>query len=121
GPTNQPWTIFGLNNNDQMAGSNGNDILVGGHGADTMNGGNGNDTFLVGGTNDGNDTFIGGAGVDRIIATQNNTNIGIASANGLQDIEEISGNGFTNVKVVGTGTHDVLDFKDVEINGIDEV
>ncbi len=121
GATSQAWSVFGLGGNDTMAGSNGNDILVGGTGNDTMNGGNGNDTFLVGGTSDGNDTFIGGAGTDRILATQNNTNIGLAGTNALQSIEEISGNGFANVKITGTGSSDSLNFTGVAINGITEI
>jgi Ca2+-binding RTX toxin-like protein len=121
GATNQPWMVFGLGGHDQMAGSNGADVLIGGSGNDTQNGGNGNDIFLVTGTGDGNDTFIGGAGNDRVLATQTNTNIGLAASNALQGIEEISGNGFANVKIIGTGSSDTLDFTGVAINGITEV
>src|SRR5690606_21376693 len=83
-----------------------------------------NATLLYAGTNNGADNFsgnnVGDSAVHTIKAEADNTVIGLNGGfnNG---VDKIDGGGFANVTVVGTGTHDVLNFKDVEINGIDEI
>lgn len=124
GVTNQPWIVLGLGSNDVMAGSNGNDILIGGSGSNTMSGLGGDDVFLVGDNSSNSGSFDGGSGHDRIVATADGAFIGLVAQNALTNIEEISGGGFANVKVGGTGSTaapDTLVFTNVEIDGIAEI
>jgi|GEM_PF-1359966 len=100
--------------NDQVTGSSGDDTISGGVGTDSMNGGDGNDTFLVG-AGDGADYYIGGNGQDQILATADDTAIGIRSLSG---IETISANGYTGILVVGSGWDDTLDFSGTTLDGI---
>lgn len=113
--------INGGAGNDTITGSAGNDIIVGGTGDDALAGGAGADTFQVstaGGTTsngDGADRYDGGAGIDRIVATAANTQIGIATMTG---IEQISAGGYVGVGIVGTGFADTLNFSAVTLTGI---
>jgi Ca2+-binding RTX toxin-like protein len=51
---------------DQLAGGDGDDLLRGGDGDDTLNGGNGRDTLDAEESAHGNDTMLGGTGVDMV-------------------------------------------------------
>ncbi|MGB3489625.1 MAG: VCBS domain-containing protein [Xanthobacteraceae bacterium] len=121
GQVNEPWSIFGRGGNDVITGGNADDVLVGEGGNDVLNGGKGNDTFLVTASTpvDGFDTFNGGDGYDRIASTGNGVNIQAASISG---VEEVSGNGFSNVDLVlANVTNATLNLADVKLRGIDEV
>src|SRR5262245_57505458 len=95
--------LNGLGGNDTLNGGAGNDTLDGGTGNDTMNGGDGSDTYLIG-ANSGTDTIndTGAFGWDRILATANDVAIGLGATFGpANSIEEISANGFANIKIQG--------------------
>ncbi len=108
--------------NDTILGSGGDDVILGNAGNDSLNGGEGSDTYQVSGTGHGADTYAdsGAAGTDRIVALANNTNIGIAGnfSAAASGIEEISGNGFTNVVLLGDGTANVFDLTGIALTGI---
>lgn len=57
--------IQGSSGNDKILGLDGNDELFGGDGNDSVNGGTGDDV-IVGGHGAGNDTYIGGVGIDTV-------------------------------------------------------
>ncbi|MBO9545835.1 cadherin domain-containing protein [Caulobacter sp.] len=105
--------IIGGDGADIMNGGDGNDTLSGNLGNDTWNGGAGDDVFLVGGT-EGSENFDGGAGYDIIKAAGINTVIGIAS---IVNVEEISGNGFSNVTIAGTTGNDTINLGAVTLVG----
>lgn len=122
------WAIAGLGGDDVMNGGAKNDVLIGGIGTDTMDGRGGSDTYLVG-PGEGFDWFrdSGAAndGIDRIVATADNTQIGIRSAfdgpndHRMHGIEEISSGGHANVTIVGSSSvHSVLDLSGVKLEGI---
>jgi Ca2+-binding RTX toxin-like protein len=94
-PNRLPWTINGFGGDDSLTGNAGNDILSGGKGNDILSGGRGDDVFLVG-RFEGIDLIEGGAGADSIRAIADNVLIGLSSINA---IEEISANGYSNVKI----------------------
>ena len=120
GPTSDAYLIFGRGGADTITGSNGNDIIVGESSNDIMDGGEGNDTFLVG-AGDGDDTFNGGNGIDRILATEDGTEIGIYDDISVSEIEEISANGFSGVEVHGSWRNNVLDFSGITLDGIEKI
>ena len=72
-------TVIGNGGHDFITGLEGNDVLIGNSGNDVIYGGEGSDTYLVGGTGDGFDRFLdtGTSGTDVILATENNTRIGL--------------------------------------------
>jgi Ca2+-binding RTX toxin-like protein len=109
--------LNGLGGNDTLNGGLGSDTLNGGIGNDTINGGAGNDVILVtpGG---GTDAVNGGTGIDRIEATANNTNIGL---NAIENIENISANGFNGVQIAGSNAPNSLDFSRVTLTGIKSI
>ncbi|WP_454713916.1 cadherin domain-containing protein [Caulobacter segnis] len=106
-------TLQGGDGNDVLNGGDGNDIIHGNFGNDTWNGGAGDDVFMVGGT-EGSENFDGGAGYDIIKAAGVNTVIGIAS---IVNIEEISGNGYSNVTIAGTANADTINLGAVTLVG----
>jgi Ca2+-binding RTX toxin-like protein len=79
----------------QSPGSLGNDTIIGAAGNDVLNGGDGNDVFVVA-ASAGTDTITGGLGTDLIRASAAN----VAISFGTWDVEEISGGGFSNVRIV---------------------
>jgi Ca2+-binding RTX toxin-like protein len=111
--------IHGGIGNDTINGGNGNDVISGDAGDDTLNGQGDDDTFTFTGTGDGFDAITGGVGVnDRITVTGANTNIGLRS---VASTEQISGNGFANVHVVGSAAADVLNFTGVTFTSIVDI
>ncbi|MGE0387356.1 MAG: beta strand repeat-containing protein [Gammaproteobacteria bacterium] len=105
-----------------LIGTAGADLLVGMAGNDTLDGGDGGDTYLVTGTKDGTDAYrdSGATGVDRIVAgakgAQIRLNTGFSAAS--SGIEDISANGYANVRVLGSAKADVLDFSAINLQGI---
>ena len=121
--TNGDDTIDGLGGNDTLKGHAGNDTLNGGSGDDTVDGGENADTYLAG-PGDGFDRYsdTGTTGFDRIRAVADNTIIGIKSnfsaANG---IEQIDGDGRSNVIIRADGTNNTLDFSLVALTWIAQI
>ncbi len=117
--------ILGLNYDDVITGGNKHDIIIGGHGNDTINGGDGDDCLLYAVGDNGLDVVNGGTGYDIIVATENNTVIGLASGYGSNgnEVELITANGNSNVKVMGSNNNsgDTLNFSNTEIAGIAEI
>jgi Ca2+-binding RTX toxin-like protein len=112
--------ISGGAGRDHLFGGLGDDTLIGGRLNDTLDGGDGSDTYLVG-PSDGFDTYAdsGSSGTDRILATANNTAIGLTSGFGPSSgIEEISANGHTGVLIIGGPSSDILDFSQTLLTGI---
>lgn len=72
-----------------LLGSGGNDTLIGGSGIDVINGGSGDDELHG---NDGNDHILGGAGADEIFGNLGNDKI--IGGDGLNDIEGGDGDDF---------------------------
>ncbi|MGX9393321.1 T1SS-143 repeat domain-containing protein [Nitrobacteraceae bacterium UC4446_H13] len=113
-------TLFGFGGDDTITGGDKNDVIVGGAGNDTLNGGKGDDTFII--TNETanyGDSIIGGDGNDRIVATANGVDINLRSLSGIEDI---SGAGFHDVRLVGNNAvHVTLDLSNTSLHGISEV
>jgi Ca2+-binding RTX toxin-like protein len=112
--------IMGGDGSDTLKGHLGNDTLVGGSGNDSLDGGEGSDTYLYS-TGDGRDIYgdTGTSGVDKILATANNTVITLASGFGPSTgIDKIGANGFSGVTIQGTGSADSLDFSMTLLFGI---
>ncbi|MEM9634512.1 MAG: hypothetical protein AAGA50_24495, partial [Pseudomonadota bacterium] len=80
-------------------------------------GGDGNDTFEVG-QNHGDDVFDGGSGTDRVVATEDDVEIGLAGNFTAGAVEEISGNGHDNVEVHGNWQNNTLDFSGTTLTDI---
>jgi serralysin len=109
-----PWIINGRAGVDQLTGNAGSDIIFGGTGDDILSGAGGDDIFIDGKA-DGKDQFDGGAGYDRVLASIDSADIGIA---GLTGIEEVSSGGFSGVFISGRTVADLLDFSSVRLTGI---
>lgn len=107
-------TVEGNAGNDTLYGMGGKDVLRGGTGNDLLDGGDGDDIFEVW-KSDGMDTFVGGAGIDHIVAQENNVQIGIA---GIQGVEEISGGTFTGVGITGDSGSNIIDLTGVTLTNI---
>ena len=118
-------TILGERGNDTLNGGAGDDVIDGGRGDDIMDGGEGSDTYRVGGRRDGVDTFndsgTGEGDYDVIEATGNNTRIQMTGFGPENGIEEITGNGFSNVDIRGDNAANVLDFSATTLSGIQEI
>jgi Ca2+-binding RTX toxin-like protein len=110
-----PPSITGTTGNDTLTGTSAGEVIIGLAGNDTMNGNDGDDTFRVSGTGDGFDIINGGNDNDIIIATSNNTNIGLF---GLSNVETISSGGFSNVQVVLSTGVDTYNFTGTVFSGI---
>jgi len=104
--------------NDTVMGSGFADVIAGGAGNDTLSGGDGDDAFLVGGTGDGIDAVDGGAGLDTIRATAASTTIMLSS---LANVEAITADGFSGVKITGSTAADTLDFSGTVLIGITQI
>lgn len=102
--------------NDTVIGSAGDDVIIGNMGDDTLYGGGGDDDFLIG-VNHGFDTFDGGAGYDQILAIADAVNIGLIG-DFDNEVEEISGNGFSGVTILGKWQAQTFDFSSVVLTGI---
>jgi Ca2+-binding RTX toxin-like protein len=116
----KPTTLFGFGGDDTITGGDKNDVIVGGAGNDTLNGGKGDDTFIITSeTASYGDSINGGDGNDRIVATGDGIDIKVTS---LSSIEDISGAGFHDVRLVGNNAaHVTLDLSHTSLHGISEV
>ena len=107
--------LVGNGGSDQIFGLGGNDTITGGTGNDVLNGGSGDDSFTVAGNADGFDSFTGGDGFDTVVATANNTVIGLASASG---IDSFSANGFSNIVIRTQDTDESFNFTGAALVGL---
>ena len=103
--------------NDIVIGSAGNDIFSLGAGNDNLGGGDGDDIFLAK-ASAGLDTVNGGNGHDMIVAGGANVSLTLAA---LIGIEEISANGFSGVKLVGTSAADIMNYAGMTLTGIESI
>ena len=93
-------------------------MLAGDAGDDTVNGQAGDDVMPHTGTADGFDAVTGGAGTDRLEATQNGTVIGLRQLAGTAAVEAVTANGATGVRVLGSDAANTLSFAGVTLTGI---
>ncbi|MXO65948.1 calcium-binding protein [Altericroceibacterium endophyticum] len=93
----------------------GDDVITGSLGADVINAGDGNDTIRYIGASTGGDQVNGGDGTDTIAAGANDTLIRLAS---FQNIEAMSGAGFTNVVLARTDADETTDLNGIAISGL---
>lgn len=113
------WVLNGLGGNDVLTATDGQNItFIGGGGNDTLTGRNGNDVFEFSGTTGGMDIVDGGDGYDILRATSANTTIGLTS---VANIEEINGNGFSNVMLQLGAGNDTLDSILIALSGISTI
>lgn len=101
--------------NDTIIASNISNMQIrGGAGNDNFTAGSQTVTFVYDGTSNGFDSFNNGSGISTILAEADGTIIGLASGfnNG---VDQIDINGKTNVKVIGTGGNDTLNFANVTV------
>ena len=103
--------------NDSVIGSAGSDIISLGTGNDNFSGGDGDDVFLAK-ASAGLDTVNGGNGHDIIVAASANVSLTLAALSG---IEEISANGFSGVKLVGTSVADIMNYAGMTLTGIESI
>ena len=117
--------ILGNDGNDTLNGGDGNDRLEGGAGFDILDGGNGDDLYYFNTASNGSIDIIQDTGTstrDRIVATEDNVEIGLqsdfSSANGIEVITSIR---HENVTIEGSNDGVNWDFSDVRLNGIAEI
>ena len=114
--------IFGGEGHDTILGGTGSDLITAGAGFDTLDGGEHGDRYFVGLENAGfvdtyNDT--GTLGVDRILATDDGTVIGLIDGFGTNSgIEIIAATGNQDVTIGGTNGSETWDFSQVRLSGI---
>ena len=104
--------------NDNLSTGAEDDLVSGDAGDDTISTGAGDDTITFSATNEGFDSVTGGANVDAIIALTDNTTIGLRA---ISTVENISADGHTGVKILGSTLNDVLNFTNVTLTGITEI
>src|SRR5690606_22884628 len=98
----------------------GNDILVGGPGADIMYGEEGDDSFIIEGNDPHADKVFGGEGYDIVLGGDGDDAIRLDSFFDEQSVEEIDGQGGTNV-IYGTPGDDILDFSNTLLKNINRI
>jgi len=115
-------TILGGDGHDSLNGGNGRDTLTGGAGYDTLDGGEGEDVYLVGHENAGFvDTYndSGTDGIDKILATEDGTVIGLVNGFGPDSgIEIIAAAGNADVSIGGTNDTEIWDFSQTHLGGV---
>jgi Ca2+-binding RTX toxin-like protein len=107
--------VVGGAGQDTLLGDGQANRIEGGEGNDLLGGGGGDDVFVYRGSETDIDQVDGGAGTDRIEAAENGSVIGLAS---LQNVEQISGNGFSGVVLTGTDLAETLDLGGVAVSGL---
>ncbi|MEM5474120.1 VCBS domain-containing protein [Hoeflea sp. AS60] len=114
--------IDGGDGADTITGTSAADTIIGGKGNDTLDGGDSGDTYEVFSTGHGFDTYqdSGASGTDRIVATSNNTQIGVAGdfSKNTSGIEEITANGHSQVRVSGDSGDNVLNFAGMTLTDV---
>jgi Ca2+-binding RTX toxin-like protein len=104
--------------NDNLSTGAEDDIVSGDAGDDTISTGAGDDTITFSGASEGFDSVTGGANVDAILALTDGTTIGLRA---ISTVEDISANGHSGVKILGSTLNDVLNFTNVTLTGIVEI
>ena len=99
---------------DTVIGGTSNERIDGNTGNDRLSGGDGDDTFILR-FNSGIDTINGGNGTDTILVESTGTNIDWTHVSG---VEAVNGNGFANVKIVGTAGNDSFSMAGVTTTGV---
>ncbi len=124
--------IDGGDGNDTITGTEGSDTIIGGRGDDTLNMGAGSDTYRVTGnvaggwsSFQGYDTYkdSGASGTDTIQALgDGDVDIGVTGFDATTGIDVIDGTGAKGtVRVLGTGSANVLDLRTMTIKGTNVV
>ncbi len=103
---------------DTLGTAAGDDLISGDAGDDTINAGAGNDRIRFTGVGEGFDDVGGGAGTDVIEARTPGTDIGLRA---LAGVETVTSGGFANVRVLGSGAADTLNFGAVTLSGIQTI
>jgi Ca2+-binding RTX toxin-like protein len=103
---------------DTLGTAAGDDLISGDAGDDTINAGAGNDRIRFAGVLEGFDDVGGGAGTDVIEARTPGTDIGLRAVAG---VETVTSNGFANVRILGSGAADTLNFSAVTLTGIQTI
>ncbi len=95
--------------NDTLLGEGGDDTLYGEAGDDLADGGDGDD-LLIGGTGAGNDTYVGGAGIDVIAYTSTTQGVIVDLAAGTATGAEIDSDSISGIENVvgGTGADSII-------------
>ena len=120
GEDGNDW-LYGGEGNDIINGGNGRDRLFAGTGYDTLDGGEGSDLYFVGLGDTGQVNIYsdsGTEGTDRIVATEDNTVIGLNNFGPDSGIEVISGRKFSNVTIAGNDEAQTLDFSATKLGRI---
>ena len=103
--------LRGGKNRDLLDGGAGNDTLIGGAGNDFLVGDSGNDIFLIGGTDFGTDTYLGGEGADIIRLSADVTVSSLRlTANAVNGTETLSMYGYD---IAGTAGNDAFDISGI--------
>jgi len=114
--------IKGGNGIDTLFGGEGRDRLDGGAGNDTLDGGEGDDVYLYyTDSNGGFDNIVdsGTGGKDRVVAREDNVEIGLATSFSVSNgIEDISSGRNSNVTIEGSDGGNDWDFSEVRLNNI---
>jgi Ca2+-binding RTX toxin-like protein len=101
---------------DTIYGGPGDDEISGGAGTDTIYGGAGDDLIDVAGSD--NDVIDGGSGFNYLEVQADNTYLAF---NSFTNIQEIDGNGYSDVRVVGASGDDHIDLSSVYLYGVDAI
>ncbi|MDH5693423.1 MAG: Ig-like domain-containing protein, partial [Gammaproteobacteria bacterium] len=119
-----PLAIWGYSGADHVVASSYNDVIIGGPGDDWLVGGLGDDEFKINGINDGINGYVGGAGIDRIMGSNDDDVIGMMYLEGVELIDGLGGfniiRGSDWVSPEG-GYTDRLDFTNVELRHINRI
>ncbi len=101
--------VFGSDKlNDELIGGDGDDYLFSGEGDDSVDAGPGND-LIVGGSGGGDDSYLGGAGIDTVEYTSAVTSITVDLATGTASGNEIGNDTLISIEnIVGGQAGDRL-------------
>ncbi|MCZ7658594.1 MAG: hypothetical protein M5U07_12430 [Xanthobacteraceae bacterium] len=113
--------VDGREGDDEIFASNStHTVMRGGAGDDILHGSAlTNTVYLVDGADEGVDTYLGGAKTDTIKAESDGTIVRLQGDFGaVNSIESIEANGFSDVKVWGEDTGNVLDFSQTALVGV---
>ena len=114
--------ILGGNGHDTLIGGAGRDRLDGGAGNDILDGGEGNDTYLYDTLSNGSFDEIndsGEGGRDRLLAQEDNVQIGLSSSFDVSNgVEIITSGQNNNVTINGSDVGNNWDFTDIRLSNI---
>jgi Ca2+-binding RTX toxin-like protein len=99
-------TLIGSSGNETLNGGDGDDTLAGGAGADIVSGGNGDDTILIGSDEAApGESIDGGAGFDRLLVSDPNTDLSGVTITGIEEI--VLGSGVSAITLSSAQLADV--------------